>query len=177
MYKINYIGDSLRKIRKESGQTLAEAAESLQIDRTHLNKIELGTYKPTMELLEEILAHFSVEGRIASQLRIMLRDMKGPQVERLVTDGNKEGKVEFMSKDAQLDKLSAPQIVLDPAKTPVLYTDSTFVSSSDFGLVLDVAQTISGSPQQNIVARIGMSFDHAKKLIEVVNDHLQKNER
>jgi hypothetical protein len=70
------------------------------------------------------------------------------------------------------------QINLDPAKVPVIYTDSTFVSSNDYGLVLDVAQTVAGNPQQHfVVARIGMSFEHAKKLLEVMNDHLQKHER
>jgi hypothetical protein len=70
------------------------------------------------------------------------------------------------------------QINLDPSKVQVIYTDSTFVSSNDYGLVLDVAQTVAGNPQQHfVVTRIGMSFEHAKKLLEVMNDHLQKHER
>lgn len=73
---------------------------------------------------------------------------------------------------------AAGQVNFDPSKIQVVYTDSTFVSSSDYGLVLDVAQTVAGNHQQQfVVARIGMSFDHAKKLVEVISDHLEKHER
>lgn len=68
------------------------------------------------------------------------------------------------------------QISVDPVKSPVLYTDAVIVSSSEYGLVLNIAQQLDGEHQQ-VVSRIGMSFEHAKKLLAVMNDHLQKYER
>lgn len=81
-----------------------------------------------------------------------------------------------MDKQSQLVAAQPQQVAVNPLQTPVMYTDSIFVSSSDYGLVLDVAQTLGGQ-QHNVVARIGMSFEHAKKLIETMNDNLQKYER
>lgn len=168
------IGKEIRTIRKAANESLAETAEALGIDRSHLNKIELGAYKPSLQLLNTILAHFSVEGIKANQLRDLLA--RGP-VEHVVVGSPGERSTD-MAQQAPVQQQPVGQVSLDPAKNPVVYTDSTFVSSTDYGLVLDVAQTVGGNPQQNfVVARVGMSFDHAKKLIEVMNDHLQKHER
>jgi len=173
MQRVNIIGQELRDLRKGAGESLSVTAGSLGIDRSHLNKIELGVYKPSEELLNKIIAHFSVEGIRASQLRDFLE--RGV-VEHVIVDGP-EGKGVSMEKGVKSDK-PAVQVNVDPAKVQVLYSDSIFVNSNDYGLVLDVAQNAPGTAQQQfIVARIGMSFDHAKKLLEVMSDHLQKNER
>jgi len=173
MQHINVFGLELREIRKSAGESLAITAAHLGIDRSHLNKVELGIYKPSSELLDKIIAHFSVEGKKARQLRDFIE--RG-QVEHVVV-GSEQGKGEVMQQNLAPQEQGV-QVTVDPTKVQILYSDSTFVSSSDYGLVLDVAQTAPGNPkQQFVVARIGMSFDHAKKLLEVINDHLQKNER
>jgi hypothetical protein len=61
--------------------------------------------------------------------------------------------------------------------TPILYTDIMYVSSSDYGVTLDFAQRVGPSEQQQVVARLGMSTEHARKMIEVIQDHLEKHER
>lgn len=82
-----------------------------------------------------------------------------------------------MSKEKPVEQPSN-QVNIDPSKNSVLYTDSIFVSSTDYGLVLDIAQTVGGNKQNSfVVARVGMSFDHAKKLLEAISDNLQKHER
>lgn len=68
-------------------------------------------------------------------------------------------------------------ISIDPTHRPVLFTDSVLINSTPFGVTLDFAQTIGGTPNQHVVARIGMSAEHAKKLIQELNDHIDKNER
>lgn len=55
---------------------------------------------------------------------------------------------------------------VDPSKTQVLYADSVYIKSNDYGMILDVAQQIGDTPQFNIVARIGFSKDHVRNLIE-----------
>jgi hypothetical protein len=64
------------------------------------------------------------------------------------------------------------QVNIDPGKTPILYTDSVFLSSNKYGVVFDVAQTMSPGDNQVVVARIGMSREHAKVLLEVLGKHL-----
>lgn len=48
--------------------------------------------------------------------------------------------------------------------TPILYTDSVFMTINKYGLVLDVVQKIGN--QSRIVSRIGMSRDHANQFVK-----------
>jgi hypothetical protein len=64
------------------------------------------------------------------------------------------------------------QLGVDFVKTPILYTDSINISTNEFGVVLDIIQGIAGANQAFVVARIGMSKEHAKKLITIIADKL-----
>jgi hypothetical protein len=55
-------------------------------------------------------------------------------------------------------------IDLDPTKTPVLYSDNIRITSDKNGLVLDIAQKVPGSNRALVVARVGLSIEHAKRL-------------
>ena len=49
--------------------------------------------------------------------------------------------------------------------TPILYTDNIFMTTNKYGFILDVGQRIASTNQIRIVARIGMSREHAKQFI------------
>lgn len=49
--------------------------------------------------------------------------------------------------------------------TPILYTDNVFMATNPDGLVLDFGQRLSNTNQMRIVSRIGMSREHAKKIV------------
>ncbi len=57
---------------------------------------------------------------------------------------------------------------------PVLYTDSVFITAGKFGVVLDFAQTMGATNQQNVVARIGMSKEHALALMNILEKKLKE---
>ena len=50
--------------------------------------------------------------------------------------------------------------------TPVVYTDSVLMTTNQFGVVLDVCQRLGSTNQVRIVARFGMSREHAKKFVD-----------
>jgi len=58
----------------------------------------------------------------------------------------------------------SPNISVNLDSTPILYTDSIFISANDDGVTLDIAQKL-GNDQVRIVSRIGMSRTHAKKFV------------
>lgn len=60
---------------------------------------------------------------------------------------------------------------------PVIYTDSIFITVNQFGVMLDVAQTTAATNQQTVVARLGMSKEHAKALIESLKKRLEEAEK
>lgn len=57
------------------------------------------------------------------------------------------------------------QISVNLDKTPILYTENIWMTTSQDGLVLDICQKLGPTNQMQIVARIGMSRSHAKKFL------------
>lgn len=55
---------------------------------------------------------------------------------------------------------------IDPSHTPVLYADSVYIKADKNGVVLDFAQQLGASNQYTVVARIGLSKEHAENLVE-----------
>jgi len=55
---------------------------------------------------------------------------------------------------------------INPQATPILYTNIVFMSADEFGIVIDFGQKVGGLNQINIASRIGMSREHARKIVE-----------
>lgn len=49
--------------------------------------------------------------------------------------------------------------------TPIFYTDNIMMTTNPDGVVLDVIQRLATTDQARMVARIGMSREHAKKFV------------
>lgn len=60
------------------------------------------------------------------------------------------------------------QVTINLDTTPILYTDGVQMTANEDGVVLDVMQKLGNSNQQRVVARIGMSLTHAKKLANLL---------
>ncbi|MCA9382401.1 DUF3467 domain-containing protein [Candidatus Dojkabacteria bacterium] len=58
---------------------------------------------------------------------------------------------------------------------PVLYSDSVFLNTNKHGIIFNFAQPLANNDQK-VVARIGMSLEHARKLVEVLEKELKKVE-
>lgn len=66
----------------------------------------------------------------------------------------------------------AQEVNLNLDTTPVLYTDNILMTINSDGVVLDVAQRVGSTNQVRIVTRIGMSREHAKKLVNKLGELL-----
>ncbi len=58
------------------------------------------------------------------------------------------------------------QVSINLDSTPILYTDNINMTTNENGVVLNVMQALGPTNQVRIVARVGMSRDHAKKFVE-----------
>ena len=68
------IGLELRNLRKEHGMTLEELSEKVNMSTSHINQIELGSRKMTMELLFKVMTLFDVDANTV--LEISKKDNK-----------------------------------------------------------------------------------------------------
>lgn len=69
-------------------------------------------------------------------------------------------------------------------QTPIVYTDNIFMNANEDGVTLNIGQKILNTDQVQIVARIGMSRQHAKKfiaemgkLLAMTEGHLHSGEK
>ena len=60
--------------------------------------------------------------------------------------------------------------------TPILYTDNVFMSTNEFGVVLDIAQKLGPTNKLRIVSRVGMSREHAKRFVNELGKLLAMTE-
>ncbi len=67
------------------------------------------------------------------------------------------------NKQPEVTQQMAVNLNLDT--TPVLYTDNIYIVTNEDGIVLNVMQSVAGTNQLRIVARIGMSRSHGKKFV------------
>lgn len=65
---------------------------------------------------------------------------------------------------------------VNPETTPILYTDSIFITINEDGAVLDVCQKLGNTNQARVVSRVGMSKSHAKKFHKALGDLLDLTE-
>lgn len=185
--KYQSLGHRLKEIREKAGESITATSKSIGVDRSYLSRIEAGHTRPSRRTLKSLISHFLVEGMEAINLYSLASYEMGFSIS---TPGVKsgvyapennpqsfnypEGK-EFMRKEEQnMEKKVQPNAGLQvnmPA-IPVLYTDSCFVSATDFGIVFDFAQTVGPTNQQNVVARVGMSREHAEAVVKVLSQKL-----
>jgi len=60
--------------------------------------------------------------------------------------------------------------------TPIIYTDNIHMSTNEEGVVISVGQKVFNTNQVQIVTRIGMSRDHAKKFVTKLGNLLALTE-
>ncbi len=76
----------------------------------------------------------------------------------------------------QNKKSNPVQVSVNLDTTPVLFTDNINMTVNPDGVVLDVMQRLGPTDQVRIVARIGMSREHAKKFVNKLGELLLKSE-
>lgn len=63
-------------------------------------------------------------------------------------------------------------ININPQASPILYTDMVFMNVNEDGVTFDVCQKAGSSNQAHVVARIGMSRQHAEKFVKKLSEIL-----
>lgn len=62
------------------------------------------------------------------------------------------------------DKQQSIRIDINAETTPIYYTDNINITINPDGVVLNFCQVVTPN-QMKVVARVGMSLDHAKKFV------------
>jgi DNA-binding XRE family transcriptional regulator len=154
------LGARLRFLREQWQQTLQDVSGTLEIDEKTLTAIEAGKTLPPADMLDMLISHFLLTEDQAQDLRELADDQQD-----IVGDALTSG----------IDEMLMKQIVMYlPIDSKVLYTDSMQATVNDNGVVLQFMQTMPNG-QQAPVSRVGMSRDHAQKVVEVLQNTLNQH--
>lgn len=176
MTDLKKLGYKVRELRGLNKLSQVKLAEMVKVDITLISKIENGHIQPTQDQLQAVIEALRLDGKDALDLWNLSGRASGP----IFREQNKfENKDIIMSQEKNVTKQPEPQlnVSVNPTATQILYSDAVGVSTSEFGMVFDFAQRVSSTNNANIVARVGVSHEHARKIMEAIANELARNER
>lgn len=156
-------GSKIKALRERKKESISDISGAVETDSNLLKKIEGGELQPTEELVLLLISHFSLKEKEAHSLWKLA------------------GYGKYFDGNAQLDNADAQNKfeLFNPEDGKIVYTDLVNVSANKYGVVINFMQGLglkeNGVPMA--VARIGMSLDHAKSVIEVLSKSIQMVEK
>lgn len=156
------LGEKLRHLREARSESLAEVSGAVEIEIETLTEIETGKTRPEEDILLLLISHFATKDDEATKLW----ELAGYDQDQLPSSNmvnSDEGQVQ-------------PSVMVMPADARIAYTDMVHVMANNYGVVLNFMQGSGPNNQPLAVARLGMSKEHAKSVIEVLQKTLEASE-
>jgi len=153
------LGTRLRQIRTRLHETVTEVSGAVELEADMIDSYERGETRPSEDMLGLLISHFDIKEDEADELY----DLAG-----------------YSSADNDLnlpdDMPSLPSLVMIPMDNRVIYTDSANVSVNNYGVVMSFTQNGPNNQPMGI-ARVGMSIEHAKSVLNVLATTIAQAEK
>ncbi len=149
------LGIRLKHLRVTSKESLAEVSGAVEIDMSLLTEIEEGTKRPSEDILLLLISHFAIKDDEATKLWEMAHYNQTPLAIN------------------QEDQVSS--IAVMPLGTPIVYTDMMHVMVNNYGVVMNFMQGTGPNSQPSAIARVGMSKEHARSVLEILQKTLEQD--
>jgi transcriptional regulator with XRE-family HTH domain len=162
-YPFKQLGSQMRTMRETAGRTIAEVSGAVEIEPAILASIELGKERPTEDLLFLLMSYFSIKDDEATRLW----KLAGFEEESLALDDMPESEL--------ANGRQSVSVLQGDAR--IIYTDMVHVMVNNYGVVMNFMQGGGPNMQPLAVARVGMSKEHAKSVLEVLKQTLTQSEQ
>lgn len=151
------LGAKIRSLREQWNQSIGELSGTLELDEALLYAIESGKTLPSEDILDMIIEHF------------LLTDEQADDLLKTIEDYDTKTQ-EALGRGLE-DALTKQMVMLMPLDSKVVYTDSMQATVNQGGVVIQFSQQVNG--QSTPVSRVGMSREHAEKMIEVLKETIK----
>lgn len=151
------LGKELQRIRQRSQESTAEVSGAVEIDIERLDQYERGEARPSEDILLLLITHFGVKDETAAKLW----ELAG------YGDNNAHGPI--MDGDPILHQQVA---MILPIDSRIVYSDMVNITSNKYGVVMNFLQSDALQGQPLRIARIGMSHEHARSVLDVLQKTL-----
>jgi transcriptional regulator with XRE-family HTH domain len=159
-YPYKSLGIRLKRLREKLQETLAEVSGAVEIDTVHLTEIEKGSKRPSEDILLLLISHFGMKEEDATTLWEL---------------ANYEPKNTTLANVTPED-VNNHALMIMPIEPRIIYTDMMHVIVNNYGVVMNFMQGSGPNNQPVAVARIGMSKDHAKSVLEILQKTLAQSD-
>lgn len=155
------LGEKIKHLREQWKQSVDEVSTTLEIDETELKQIESGKVLPNDHMLDMIINHFLLSEEQALELRAIAALHQANTHEGLL------GGIE--------DMLTRQVVMYLPVDNRIVYTDSMNATVNKHGMILQFMQSQNG--KNSPVSQVGMSREHAQRMLKVIQTTLQKYDK
>lgn len=158
------LGNELKGLRQKKQESLAEVSGAVEIDEEVLVRIEQGDERPSEDILMLLINHFNIHEDEA----IKLWEMAGYERHHEQDEDSPEDVLRQTMK-------SQPVVMVMALDQRVVYSDSAEIHANKNGVVLSFSQT--NGNQTMTVSKIGMSYEHAKSVLEILQRTIEEAAR
>jgi transcriptional regulator with XRE-family HTH domain len=146
------LGKHLKYVREQSKQSLSEVSGAVEIDEKTLERIESGEERPAEDILLLLISHFGVQDQEAIQLWEL---------------ANYDGELpdQIRPENFGLQNSGKPVVMLVALDMRTIYSDGLDITCTQSGVTLNFTQTSGRQANPSPVARIGMSYDQAERVL------------
>ncbi len=151
-------GNQLKEFREKAKESIAEVSGAVEVDTQALAEIEAGASQPSEDIVLLLISHFALkEDEALKMWELAGYDQEKTGITSIVADGNGSTQTAYVNQnDAR-----------------ILYTDMVHVNANKYGVIINFLQGLGSNNQPMAVSRIGMSHEHAKSLLDVLQQTLQ----
>lgn len=154
------LGKRLKALRDRASESLAEASGAVEIDVKQLANYELGQDRPSEDVLLLLISHFGAKDDEALKLWELA--------------GYSMGKIP-VSRMASEETPIITNAAFDESR--ILFTDVVDVMVNNYGVVMNFFQSGGPGSVPASVAKVGMSREHAKSVLEILQMTLSQTEK
>ena len=153
------LGAKIKAARIQLKRTVAEASGAIEIDESVFKRIEQGEQRPAEDTLMVLISYLEIKEEDAADLWELA------------------GYIDAKTGQSNVLELGQSIAMMMPSDNRIVYTDMVHVLINDFGVVMNFFQN-TGQPgsQPLAVSRIGMSKEHAKSVLEILEKSLKQSE-
>ncbi|MBA2279129.1 helix-turn-helix domain-containing protein [Candidatus Saccharibacteria bacterium] len=141
-------GRRLHDIRLRLQESLPEVSGAVELDSDVLARYERGEDRPSEDVLLLLINHFAIKDEEADELW----ELAGYTSE---------------NHNHHEEAANLPTLMMVPMDNRVIYTDTAHVVINNYGVIMNFMQN-GANNQPMAVARVGMSLEHAKSVLEVL---------
>ncbi len=162
-------GTALKTLREKSKKSQTEVSGAVEIGTDTLISYETGEARPSEDVLFLLIQHFNLQDKEADELW---------RLAGYIRQDTEDAQYFMNDEDGNVKRTQTVAVSAEDAK--IVYTDMIQVMVNKYGVILNFMQGAGAGSQPLAVSRVGMSKEHARSIVDVLNktlDHADEIER